>query len=428
MNVNQEGFDRRLVVVKQILQCFNLKSTQVTPLAYAERCPFPYNNFSFKVDLACPATCASFPGRQPGTSVLPPEGVSTLVVRLSNPLAEGLNNINRVQNEVASLHLARQSFEASGLPPVVPAVYAWAGPTFPDVAGEEGFGWLVGEFKPGADLDTQFPALSMGEKEAVLWQIAEIVSALQRVALPQSVTEFGALTFDENGQLVSGQMPLLKGGPWSSYDQVWTKKLLSQLEDADKSSLLQGWNGRDVRKQINDFLTAGGVTRVLHEVDTTQRVLIHGDLTMNNMLFDNTTKRITALLDFDWACVSHPCDEYLSGLWDIGGGIHDEVQKFQSSIITGDYSSPPSDLSDEELEEWKVSRAWNSAISKARATRPSTIAGVKGIQALQELGNLLCPFSLGNEVMLKRMPDEEKSKKKEDTENQILEWLLKHSA
>ncbi len=54
---------------------------------------------------------------------------------------------------------------------------------------------------------------------------------------------------------------------------------------------------------------------------------------MNNILFDGETKRITALLDFDWTAITHPCDVFLTGLWDIWGGIGDRCQKVQENIL-----------------------------------------------------------------------------------------------
>lgn len=144
---------------------------------------------------------------------------------------------------------------------------------------------------------------------------------------------------------------------------------------------------------------------------------------MNNMLYDRTTKRITALLDFDWSAITHPCDEFLAGLWDIGGGIHARVGQFQPMVLAGDFSAQPETLSDEDIRKWEVAKAWNTAITEKGAIRPSYITGVGHILALKELEDLLCPFALGSEVMLKRISDEEKLKRKGDTEAKILKWL-----
>ncbi|KAK8094983.1 Protein kinase-like domain [Apiospora hydei] len=420
---NQEGFHRRLEAVQAILRQYGLTSAQVTPVAYVEHCPFMFNNYIFKVDLAAPATPSSFPGNQPCTTPPPPAGVSSLIVRMSNPLAEGLNNANRVENDVAASYLIRQSVTRAGLAPVVPAVFAWAPNRFPDVAGEAGFGWTMAEFKPGADLDAQFPTLDRDAVNAVLEQLADLVVAVQRVDLPSGAARFGALTIDAQGAIVSGQMPLLKGGPWDTYAETWVAKLKDRLAESDQSSLLKGWRESGIRERIDKYISAGGVQLILEPVDNNQKILNHGDLTLNNLLYDSDTQRITGLLDFDWAAVTHPCDEFLFGLWDIGGGIHERVGDLQPYIISGDFSQQPDGLSEEEVRKWETAKAWDGALARRGAIRPSSIAGVDRIQALRGLEELLCPFALASEVMLGRISDAEKVAKKEEAGVKITDWL-----
>ncbi|OTB18830.1 hypothetical protein K445DRAFT_19439 [Daldinia sp. EC12] len=425
MNVSEEGFCRRLDALQQILRQYNLKSTRVTPIAYDQRCPFPFNNFIYKVELREPAVPTKFPDRQPCTSAPPVDGISTLVIRMSNPSAEGLNNANRVENDVAAQRLARESIRSKGLDPVVPAVYAWAPCRYPEVSGEAGFGWTISEFKPGSDLDAQFDSLSLEDAIDAVQQLAAIFTAIQSAKIPETVTKFGALTLDDNGTIIGGQPPLLKGGPFDTYAELWTAKLQTQMGSADKSSLLSGWSSGGLRERIDKFIEAGGVDKILDGVED-ERVLIHGDLTMNNVLYDSTTKRITGVVDFDWSAVTHPCDEFLSGLWDIGGGIHERNEKFQPMLLSGKFISPPEGLSAEETRKWEVAKAWDAAIAQSGGIRPSGIVGVERIQALRDLEDMLCPFELSNEVMLKRISDEEKAEKKQEIEGKILKWLVVH--
>ena len=148
---------------------------------------------------------------------------------------------------------------------------------------------------------------------------------------------------------------------------------------------------------------------------------------LNNLLYDAETKRISALLDFDWAAITHPCDEFLFGLWDIGGGIHERVGKIQPNVLSGDFTAQPEGLSEEEAKKWEVAKAWDAAFERAGGIRPSSIAGVDRIQALRELEELLAPFELISEVMLKRMSDEDKPKRKAEKEAKIVEWLEKYT-
>lgn len=92
MNVNQEGFERRLATVQQILHRYKLKvgfcpnyliqvlkTKQDRILHHAvstcdANClytalPFPFNNFIYKVDLVTPAVPATFSHPQPCTSL-----------------------------------------------------------------------------------------------------------------------------------------------------------------------------------------------------------------------------------------------------------------------------------------------------------------------------------------------------------------------
>ena len=155
---------------------------------------------------------------------------------------------------------------------------------------------------------------------------------------------------------------------------------------------------------------------------------------LNNILYDADTKRITGLLDFDWAAVTHPCDEFLFGLWDIGGGIHERVGALQANVLSGDFSRPPegfdSAAGDEEAQrKWRTAKMWDAALARrAGAIRPSAIAGVARIQALRDLEELLCPFVLSSQVMLNRLGDGEKAAKKAEMEGKITAWLDRWTA
>ncbi|KAI1648253.1 uncharacterized protein F4817DRAFT_334420 [Daldinia loculata] len=157
---------------------------------------------------------------------------------MSNPLAEGLKNANRVENDVAAQHLARKSIQSRGLDAVVPAVYAWSPCRYPEVPGETGFGWTISEFKPGSDLDAQFDSLSLEDAIDAVQQLASIFAAIQSSEIPEMVTKFGALTLDDSGVIVGGQPPLLKAGPFDTYTELWVAKLETQLSEVDKSPLL----------------------------------------------------------------------------------------------------------------------------------------------------------------------------------------------
>lgn len=282
-NINQAGYTRRLAVVQTILDRHRLTATSVTPVEYDERCPFPYNNFLYKLDLASPATAANF-AKKPCTTLPPVDGISTLMLKLSNPKAEGLNNINRVENDVITSSLIRESLSrhAPEMADIVPAIYAWepfADPS-PD-ADEASSGWTLMEYRPGSNLDRQFGEMSEHEQHAVMAQVATILSAIQAVQLPAGVNGLGGLAIASDGSIVTGQRPLLPGGPWPSYADMLAAKLRFQLDgDAEDSTVLRGWRTNEaLRERLDAFISGPAIEQVLEHggVDTGHRVLTHGD-------------------------------------------------------------------------------------------------------------------------------------------------------
>lgn len=249
----------------------------MSTIAYDENVPFHFNNFIYRVDLTNPVTPDSFIRRLPGTTPPPASGTSTVAFRFSNPQAGGMNNANRVENIVASQFLARSALLSAGLGPIVPGVYAWGSYRPSGPPREADFGWILDEFKPGEDLDGHFPSLTSGEKRAVIGQMADILAALQKISIPEAVDKFGSMTFDSEGNIVSGQMPLVKGGPWDNYADFWMDRLLSQLKAADESPVVKGWSAGGLRRRIDTFIERGGVAKLLKAADVSQRIFVHGD-------------------------------------------------------------------------------------------------------------------------------------------------------
>lgn len=235
------------------------------------------------MELAKPATSSVFPGTQPGTVAVPPsDGVSALVVKLSNLAVESANGAaDRVQNDVVMQHLVRQSVAQRGLPPLVPAVYAWASATTTDGTDEKGFGWILSELRSGVDLDSELSSLALEDKKQVLGQIADILAAIQSARLPDGVTNFGPLAIDaSSGDVVSGQVLDLAKNVLPPVDSYAAWRLLGirkHLELAASSSAIQGWKSNGVDARIEQFLAAGGPEKVLAGVDLHRKGIIHAD-------------------------------------------------------------------------------------------------------------------------------------------------------
>lgn len=217
---------------------------------------------------------------RPGTSPPGVSGISTIIIRLSNPRANGLNNAHRVENEVAAQSLFRQHIHDnhSQLEAIIPAIYAWE-PYRPSTIPEEaGFGWTMCEYMPGTNLDEPFAGMGLPEKLAVVEQVAEVLAAVQNTTLPPQLKgHLGGLTFDDQGEIVSGQMSILPGGPWRNYVDLWVSRFRQQLQDADKSSALVGWKEGGLRDRIDRLVHVDKVAELLEAVNTTRTTLIHGD-------------------------------------------------------------------------------------------------------------------------------------------------------
>lgn len=419
-------------------------------MAYYGDCSFHFNNFIYKVELRTPAGPGSFSGKQPGTVAPPPAGVAILVVRLSNLRAEGLNNANRVANDVAGSFIARQAIENADLEQIVPAVYAWAPPSSIDVIEEENFGWVVCEYKKGQDLDAQLPLLSGEEKNDVLEHIAKIVAALQNAPIPATVDQFGGLKFDDQGKIVSAQMVLVKDGPFGFYANVWAAKLQAQLDESQTSAVLNGWRDGDVARRIRNFISTHGVCNALEGVELRDRKFVHGDFSeysfhvigrsaadldsysnivdaaTNNMLFDAASKKITGLVDFDWSAITHPAEEFLSGLRDLGGCVDDEPKGILAAILANDFSVRPENLPEKETKQWDLAQVWAAAAARNGVKLPGLTAGMDKIKALHDFSSAICPMELSCEPMLRRLSDDAKAEKKKESLDLIVSFLKKH--
>ncbi|EQL01119.1 hypothetical protein G6O67_000494 [Ophiocordyceps sinensis] len=426
INADRASYERRLAVVEQLVRSRGLQSSNISTLAFSEEYQYPFNNYLFKVELALPASPSSFPGTQPGTTEAPSDGVSALVIKLSNLAVEGLNNANRVENDVAVQHLVRQSMVQAGLGPLVPAIYAWAPAKTTDATDETGFGWIMSELKSGVDLDSEFSSLGLEDKDKVLDQIAAVLRAIQTARLPESVTKFGGLTFDSSGRIVSGEAPLQKGEPVGSYAEWKVRKLRTQLKKAAESPVILGWKSSGLDTRIEKFLTGGGPEKALTGVDLHRKSLIHADFTTNNMLFDKDSKKITAVLDFDWSFVSNPLDEFMSGLSDVGGHVGDEDNEIDTAILSGDFTRLPADLDEESTKKWEAAKAWNTAMRKGGVVSPGDIEGVDKIRDFGRLQTLLCPYRLGNASALEQLDDEKRGELRAKTEADLVQWLEKH--
>ncbi|EFY87430.1 hypothetical protein MAC_06538 [Metarhizium acridum CQMa 102] len=303
---------------------------------------------------------------------------------------------------------------------IVPRVYAWK--SIKLVAGgapERGYGWIVMQYMEGEVLDRVFGDMEWHEKKRVIGEIACIFAAFQRAKLPRRVELHGGMTV-RHGDIVSGQATMHKGEP-SGYVGLWKARIDHALEEADESMLINGWKG-SVRERIEKFKNDKLETLIHNgEVDTTLLGLVHNDFTMSNMLYNPHTKRITALLDFDWSSVTHPAHEFFTSFHDVHGRVDETSDKLRRAILSGDFSNRPD--KDEDQEAWKLAKTWDEALKGHGGMRPCDVKGMGLLQGLWKFVYCICPFELGSKVILFRRSKKESEAAKVRVEGQISKML-----
>ncbi|KAK9784562.1 hypothetical protein SCARD494_12714 [Seiridium cardinale] len=155
----------------------------------------------------------------------------------------------------------------------------------------------------------------------------------------------------------------------------------------------------DVVEQIADIFSAFQKTPLPHQLedqlggltfDRNGQVVVHGDL---------KSKRLTALLNFDFSSITHPVHEFFTGLWHQGGGLRSgDDEKLHAAILSSNFGE-------------------NSALATRGITRPSSIQGIEKLEKLNDLEQALCPFQLSNEVQIEEL----KSKSPEELEEIVKE-------
>ena len=145
---------------------------------------------------------------------------------------------------------------------------------------------------------------------------------------------------------------------------------------------------------------------------------------MNNISVDPATKRISALLDFDWSFVGSPGDEFLRSFFDLGGipGPDSEGEELtiRQAILHGFESEH---IFDETLDQLQ---AWYQALGKHDALVPSKLSGMEQIAELHHFINQIAPWLLTHDVPLRRRSKEQLESVKANTNKTLLAFLENH--
>lgn len=157
-------------------------------------------------------------------------------------------------------------------PHVVPSVYGWGSAAPPSSQG-----WILQELMSGTPLDESFESLNLDRKKNILAQMARFLKALQDFALPDSIKEYGGVTFDDSGRIVSTSMTSVGSGPWPSYEDHFCDRLKLALQRADANPYINGWQANMVRQRLDVLLKIGVPEQFKFLESKHDKAIVHAD-------------------------------------------------------------------------------------------------------------------------------------------------------
>lgn len=140
-------------------------------------------------------------------------------------------------------------------------------------------------------------------------------------------------------------MPTVGAGPWPSYQASFQYRLDLALKKADSNPYIKGWRANRLREHIDAFVQRGVQAQFESLSDKDDKVVVHCDFSKipnpsttavsgcvlslpiadppdpgpTNILFDEASGCITALIDYDFSWISCPSYEFLRLFDGLGG-------------------------------------------------------------------------------------------------------------
>lgn len=192
-------------------------------------------------------------------------------MRLTNAAASGMNTANRVEHEVAIMNIVSAAINRVGMN-VVPAIHGWG-----SAAAKDSQGWILQQFMPGKQLDAGMESMDLEGKSVIFTQMAKMLGAIQTCRLPESIKDFGGVTFDAEGLPISAAMTSVDAGPWSSYEESWRERLRIGLEKAEANPFIKGWRANGVRERLDAFVETGVAAQCRPLAFKNEKVVVHAD-------------------------------------------------------------------------------------------------------------------------------------------------------
>ncbi|GAM90000.1 hypothetical protein ANO11243_080400 [Dothideomycetidae sp. 11243] len=416
-NINDAGYEAGCRFARQLIR----DVFRFEPLGYNNEARFPCNNFVYAihVDHQPEAETVHPPVNQPGTHPIP-EGTNCFTLKLSNWASEH-NDRTRVENEVAAMHLARNVL-AHRSPRLDPHVFGWG------KGGAHQQGWILMETMKGQDLFPAFAKMNDSQKRIIVEQMADLLNCFQTYLLPDAVTQYGRLAFDQKGNVVSSSAvaPILMAssrfwedhGPFPTYSSFLQAELRANLTRADSNANINGWRDNGIRIRLEAFL-AYGIDSILQNFTDTRKAFYHGDFCMQNILYNPDTLQITALIDFDFAVIASAAEVFM-GSMNLGLGFPSpkEDKDLHKAMLHG--FPDPLPPSTEEID-WTAAKMWDQAFRDRGMDRPATIPGMKDRSRLDFFMGMINPLVFRFDFMVE---DEAALVEKRTKQGNLLEKLL----
>ncbi|CAH0050512.1 unnamed protein product [Clonostachys solani] len=206
-------------------------------------------------------------------------------------------------SQAASMNLASHAL-GSGRGPLVPDYYGYA------QMGR--YGIVLQQAMPGRRVSSVFHRMGNHQVDVLFHDIAGVLRRLQSWRLPDTVTGWGSVTLTDRGEIRSSTAPIRPRQPCTSLEDWLTCSALSRLQLADESRIIDGWRLYGLRNRILNYVRRG-IPRLVQALENPDhRVLTHGSLSCTNLLCDERTGQLTAVLGTNRAIVTHPFQEFLS--------------------------------------------------------------------------------------------------------------------
>lgn len=150
------------------------------------------------------------------------------------------------------------------------------------------------------------------------------------------------------------------------------------------------------------------------------------------MLFDPHHRRITAILDFDWARISFVADECLQSFHKryarLPGPKETDVDRIHlRAALLQPHGFPFPLPSNSKIVEWDLARIWDEQLTQHKVSRPRTINGIKTLSWLYALGDALCPSTLLEDVIVRQRTKDSLGREKIDTAKMLSQYLEESS-